>query len=268
MKVFKYIAFTLFYLLINKVAHSQKEYPFKPGEEVSYIVSYNWGFIWIDVGEAKFSVKERKIKNMNFLELEGWGKTYSSWDKFFKVRDYYKSIVYPESLKPVYFLRDIQEGDYKFKITYKFIRRKKLVYAERKGNTGSHHLDTVKVSDNTYDLLSIIYYSRTLDFDRLKENQKVPVSIMLDRKFEKLYFRYIGKEIFKNKKIGKYKAIKLKVLTVPSLEFKGGETMTIWITDDKNHIPIWIESPISVGSVKVRLKSYKNLKYPLSSKLD
>ncbi len=262
----------LFFILLSSMLLSlsglaQQELCFKPGEEINYIVSYNWGFIWIDVGEAKFTVKEKKFKSKPFLVLEAWGKTYPSWDHFFKVRDYYKSIVYPETVKPVYFIRDISEGDIKFKITYKFIQRKKLVYAERKGNTGLHRHDTVKINDNTFDLLSVIYYARNLDYSKMKKNQKVPVSMVLDRKFENLYFRYLGKETFYNKKIGKFKTIKLRVVTVPSTAFEGGETITLWITDDENHIPVWIESPISVGAVKVRLATYKNLKYPLTAKI-
>jgi len=262
--------FFIFFLIIffsKGFSFSQEKVPFIPDEEITYIISYNWSFIWIDVGSAKFSVKEKTIKKIPFYVLEGWGKTYKSWDSFFKVRDYYKSVIFKNTLKPVYFVRDIEEGDIKFKITYKFIRKKGLVYAERTGNHGRHHQDTLKVPDNTYDLLSIIYKVRTLDFDSFKKNQKVPVSIMLDRKLENLYFRYLGKEVFYNKKVGKFKTIKIRVLTVPSEAFKGGETMTIWVTDDKNHIPVWIESPISVGAVKVRLNTYKNLKYPLSSKI-
>ena len=263
----RFLFFLMFVVIYFQKAFSQEQINFKSGEEVKYIVSYNWGFIWIDVGEVKFSVKEKKIKSKPFLILEAWGKTFPSWDHFFKVRDYYKSIVYPETIYPVYFVRDISEGDYKFKITYKFFRNRKLVYAERKGNTGRHHQDTIKVNENTYDLLSIVYKVRNMDFSNLKINQKVPVSIVLDRKLENLYFRYLGKETFRNKKIGKFKTIKLRVITVPSFAFEGGETLTLWITDDKNHLPVWIESPISVGSIKVRLYEYKNLKYPLSSKI-
>ncbi|MFX5761066.1 DUF3108 domain-containing protein, partial [Acinetobacter baumannii] len=47
--------------------------------------------------------------------------------------------------------------------------------------------------------------------------------------------------------------------------FEGGEKMTVWVSDDPNHIPLRIESPISVGSVKVDMMQYKNLRYPLSS---
>jgi len=44
--------------------------------------------------------------------------------------------------------------------------------------------------------------------------------------------------------------------------------MTVWVSDDANHIPLRIESPISVGSVKVDMMQYKNLRYPLSSMLN
>jgi hypothetical protein len=41
--------------------------------------------------------------------------------------------------------------------------------------------------------------------------------------------------------------------------------MTVWVSDDKNHIPLRIESPITVGTVKVDMMGYKNLRYPLTS---
>ncbi|MGL5947192.1 MAG: DUF3108 domain-containing protein, partial [Sediminibacterium sp.] len=39
----------------------------------------------------------------------------------------------------------------------------------------------------------------------------------------------------------------------------------VWVSDDPNHIPLRIESPIVVGSVKVDMMHYQNLRYPLSS---
>jgi hypothetical protein len=43
--------------------------------------------------------------------------------------------------------------------------------------------------------------------------------------------------------------------------------MTVWVGDDENRIPVMIESPVSVGSVKVVLKSYKGLKYDFTAKV-
>jgi hypothetical protein len=47
--------------------------------------------------------------------------------------------------------------------------------------------------------------------------------------------------------------------------FEGGEKMTIWITDDNNRIPIRVETPLVVGSIKLDMMSYKNLRHPLSA---
>ena len=43
--------------------------------------------------------------------------------------------------------------------------------------------------------------------------------------------------------------------------------MTIWVTDDGNTMPVLYESPVTVGVVSGRLKSYSNVKYPLTSKI-
>ena len=69
-------------------------------------------------------------------------------------------------------------------------------------------------------------------------------------------------------KFGKFKAIKIAPLLVKGTMFDGGERMTIWVTDDENHIPIRIETPIIVGSIKVDMKSYEGLRYPLSSMIE
>jgi hypothetical protein len=79
-----------------------------------------------------------------------------------------------------------------------------------------------------------------------------------------MYLRYLGKETIKTK-YGKFKAIKFKPLLIKGTIFEGGEKMTVWVSDDKNHIPLRIESPISVGSVKIDMISYRNLRYPLTS---
>jgi hypothetical protein len=41
--------------------------------------------------------------------------------------------------------------------------------------------------------------------------------------------------------------------------------MTVWVSDDANHVPVRINSPISVGSIKVDLMKFTNLKYPFAS---
>ena len=74
----------------------------------------------------------------------------------------------------------------------------------------------------------------------------------------------MGKEKIKTR-YGKFNAIKIKPLLVKGTIFEGGEKMNVWLSDDPNHLLLRVESPIAVGSIKVDMMSYKNLRYPLTS---
>jgi hypothetical protein len=67
---------------------------------------------------------------------------------------------------------------------------------------------------------------------------------------------------------GKFNVIKLAPLLVKGSVFNGGEKMVVWVTDDANHIPVRIETPLVVGSIKVDMVSFENLRYPLSSLIE
>ncbi|MBL0884397.1 MAG: DUF3108 domain-containing protein, partial [Chitinophagaceae bacterium] len=121
-----------------------------------------------------------------------------------------------------------------------------------------------KVPGCIQDVLSSIYYARNIDFNKYKPEEKIPFAMFLDNEVYNLYIKYLGKETIKTK-YGKFRAIKFKPLLVKGTLFEGGEKMTVWVSDDPNHIPLRIESPIIVGSVKVDMMQYRNLRYPLSS---
>lgn len=88
--------------------------------------------------------------------------------------------------------------------------------------------------------------------------------MFLDKEIFEMYIRYVGKETVKTK-YGKFRAIKFKPLLLKGTIFEGGEKMTVWVSDDKNHVPLRIESPITVGSIKVDMISNRNLRHPLTS---
>jgi len=44
--------------------------------------------------------------------------------------------------------------------------------------------------------------------------------------------------------------------------------MTLWITDDKNHVPILAKSKIIVGNLKAELMEYEGLKNEFSSLIE
>ena len=117
------------------------------------------------------------------------------------------------------------------------------------------------------DVISSIYYARNIDFAKMKPGDKIPFTLFLDNQLYDIYVRYLGKEVVKTK-YGKFRAIKFKPLLIKGTIFEGGEKMTVWVSDDANHLPIRVESPITVGSVIVDMINFQNRRHPLSSLLD
>jgi hypothetical protein len=109
------------------------------------------------------------------------------------------------------------------------------------------------------DVLSAIYYARNIDYNAYKPGSKIPFKMFLDEKVYELYIRYLGKEKIVTK-YGTFNAIKFAPLLLEGTLFKGGEGMVVWVSDDANHIPVRIDSPIVVGSVKVDLIAYSKLR--------
>ena len=90
------------------------------------------------------------------------------------------------------------------------------------------------------------------------------LNFFLDKELYPSYFKFLGRDEITTR-YGKFKVIKLAPLLVKGTVFNGGEKMIVWVTDDENHIPVRIETPIVVGSIKVDMVGYQNLRHPLTA---
>ena len=242
-----------------------KNITFKPGEEVTYIISYDWFVIWTEVGEIKLTINDTIYQDKPAYEFVGLGETYKSWDWIFRVRDRFETTVDKNTLKPYVAVRDIKEGNYRQYDNYRYNFKESEVYARNKTNDKPQTLDTLPINGCTFDIMSALLYARNIDFAHHKIGDTIPVDIMLDKEIYPIYFRYQGIENYKLKHIGTFECIKFSVMLIEGEMFHEGENMTVWATNDKNHIVVYAESPILVGSVKVRLAEVKNNRYPFTS---
>jgi len=245
-----------------------KNIAFCSGEQLNYQVVYNWGMIWVESAFASFKVSATKVNNKNCYLFNGSGSTYAKYDWFYKVRDVFETCVDSASFRPVKFRADILEGSKKDKHTYIFNTPQKKAYTIINRGTKPVELDTIKINSCTIDVLTAIYYARNIDYSSCKMNDTISISLLLDGKVYPIYVRYLGKEVFTSKELGKYNCIKFSPLLVEGSIFKKGEGMTVWVSNDKNKIPIYIETPITVGTIKVKLMSYKNLRNPEDAKIE
>lgn len=240
---------------------------FFPGEKYSYIISYNWFIVFSEVGEVTFSIEEDEIFDQKAFHFVADGKTFNWWDKFFKVRDRYEVWVKQDNLRPLFFQRNTREGNWRQHESYTF-KEDSLIYRKTRVKDKPMRYDTLQINSCTWDIMSSLLYTRNFDYSGYEVGEKIPISVALDQDIYDLYFRYLGVEEIKVKGIGTFECMKFTILLVEGTMFHEGEDMFLWVTNDKNQIPIYVESPILIGSIKARIYSIEGNRYPLTSKIE
>jgi len=235
-----------------------KNTAYKASEEVVMKVYYSTLGMYIPAGEASFKTLLDRVNGKTVYHFIGEGKTNSTFDNFFKVRDKYESYVDTVTLLPYKFIRNVYEGGYKKYDNVNF---------NQTTNTAVSVRGVYPVTECIQDVVSSVYYARNINFDKYKVDDKIPFDMFLDDEIFHLYIRYMGKEKIKTR-YGWFNAIKIKPLLVKGTIFEGGEKMNAWFSDDPNHLLLRVESPIAVGTIKVDMMSYKNLRYPLTSLIE
>ena len=243
----------IFLLLYTGFCAKAQSFAFQNGEKITYKVNYTVLGLYVNAGMASFTTA-RTNENGNIYHLVGEGATNDRYDWIFKVRDRYESYIDADNMQPVKFIRNVNEGKYK---------KYEEVAFNNSANTVTTKKGTYKVPENIQDVISTVYSMRNLDFSKYNQGDKIPVNMFFGSNIYNMYIKYAGKQTLKTK-YGTFKTIVLKPLLLDGNTFKGGENMTVWVTDDGNHIPVRIDSKLSVGSIKVDLETYENLKYPLA----
>jgi hypothetical protein len=259
----KYVYSLCLFLHFPLVAQDKcpvKNQSFQPNELLTYEIFYNWGAIWMETGEVSFKTTLIDLNNTKVYHFSGNGFTYRKFDWFYKVRDQYESFADTLSLKPLRFVREVNEGNSFAHDDYVFNTSKGTIYTAEIRNKKKLKLDSLKLKSCTNDVLTAIYYSRCLDFSLYKPNDTIPITFVLDGIIYPSYMRYKGKEIINTEILGPVRCIKFSPKLLEGTIFKSGEGMTVWATDDENKIPIHVETPITVGSIKVKLIKYSGLR--------
>ena len=241
-----------FSLIISLSLHAQdKVAAFKDGEWLKYKMSYS-GFF--KAGTAELSLKETELNGKKVFYAKGFGKTSDFIGWFFKVRDTYESYFDSYKVMPYLFKRDVNEGGYIIKRDTRLNQDTKIATVE------DYKYNTTKEIPfgNVQDMISAFYHLRTINTDSIKTGDEIDLNMFFDSKTFAFKLRFLGKEYIKTK-FGKIKTIKLRPIVQSGRVFKESESVTIWVTDDKNKIPVRLKAALAVGSLRAELKAFKGL---------
>lgn len=239
----------------------KKNNAYQRGEFLKYRVFYDsWVTSGITAGIGTVEVKDenRRFYGRDSYHIEVIGKSVGLFNLFFKVRDKFESFVDVETLAPWYFIRKTREGSY---------RKEDKVQYNQFENTAKSTTMEREVPPYVQDIVSAFYYMRTMNFDTIQENEELTVQFHLDDSV------YSSKVIFRGwdtvqTKLGEFRCLAFQPKLVKGEMFDEDYPMTLWVSDDRNHIPVLIQSEVIIGAVKIELIRYKNLSNPMSSKLD
>jgi hypothetical protein len=248
----KIYVLALFAFVLTFESFSQeKTAAFKDGEWLRYKMSYS-GFL--RAGTAILEVEETVLNGNKVFYTKGSGWTSGLIKWFFKVEDVYESYFDKDTIKPYVFKRKIDEGGYKKHRITNFDYNANKAYVQ----DFLKQKDTTIPFSNVQDILSSFYYLRNQDVKGLKRGDEIAIDMFMDSQVYPFKLRFLGKEVL-NTKFGKIKTLVFRPLVQSGRIFKAQESVTIWITDDYNKIPIKMKADLSVGSLRAELEAYRGL---------
>ncbi len=247
---------SLFILLLITFGNAQKLQNIQSGETLRYRIHYGL----LNAGTASLTTLKTTYKGQPHFYVKGIGKTTGAVRAFFKVEDKYESFINYNTGLPSFYVRNVKEGTYTqhFETVFNHSNQTLLLTDKEKNTTQS-----LKSVAGIQDMLSAFYYLRSLNDSELKVGSVKKVNVWIDDEMFPFQLKVVGTENVKTK-FGWINTLKIVPQVISGRVFKDKEGVTLWVSNDKNHIPIAIKAELAVGSLKADIDSYASVKYPLN----
>lgn len=221
---------------------------FKSGERLEFVIYYGI----LDAGFVEADLEMVEHDGLTAYHSRMLAKSTGLADRLYKVRDEYHAVFDPVSLLPLQSIRDVREGRYeKYNfVTYDYDSLKAL-------NSQGEYYD---IPPDVRDMVTVFHYIRNADFPSMKSGDIIKINTFFDNEIFPFDMRFRGTEIIKTRK-GSYQCYKLVPYVEPGRIFNTEDDMTIWLSADRNRVPIRVKMDLKVGSIKVDLIEYSGLKY-------
>ncbi|MBC9794432.1 DUF3108 domain-containing protein [Sinomicrobium weinanense] len=254
----KIVLTTIFFCLFGMLYAqngSTTENAFAPGEWLQFRVHYGI----FNASYATMEVRETSLNGKPVFHVVGLGKTTGLARLFFKVDDNYETYFDKHDGRPYKFIRQIDEGGYTkdMEINFDYATNQAVVNNKKHKKT-----TTIPIHKDIQDLLSAVYHLRNhYKTENLNVGDETELDLLFDDdKTFKFKLKFLGKEVLKTK-FGKISCIKFRPYVQAGRVFKEKGSLTLWVSDDENKLPIRIKADLRVGSIKADLEAFKGLKH-------
>ncbi len=231
------------------------------GEWFKFRVHY--GFV--TAGYATLSVDDTYLNGKPVHHVKGEGRTIGLSKLFFNVDDNYQSYIDRTRDIPYRFIRKIDEGGHTKDIQIDFDHRSGIAQVNNKKH---QKIEAVRFPKNAQDMVSAFYYLRNrLDTQVIEEGDTIDLDMFFDKENFKFRLKFLGREVLETK-FGRVPTLIFRPYVQAGRVFKEKESLTVWVSDDKNKMPILIKADLAVGSLRATLTEYKGLKHSFKILVD
>ncbi len=247
--------------------------PFGAGEELIYNVTYRAALIPpINIMKVSMrTLEESSAGGARQFHIVGNGRTTGGVRGLYDLNDTYHSWLDGATLLPTRMTSDVRQGDYRFTATYTYDwRAMRVSNVRRNARWESDRRATFELpSTDCGDAMSLLYRMRTIDAGALIPGGEGGLSLVLSEDAKPIVYRFIGRENIKIRKVGTFRALKFTctMATSDGSTYQEGMSLTAWISDDGNKIPLMVESPVRVGRVTVTIAPDFRTVHPMTSRV-
>lgn len=248
-----------------------QELSFRPGEELSYTASYSAAILTTDVATVTFRTSTDKIEGIPCHRIWAHGITRPFYSVFFKMDDVYETWLEQATLRPLLATSEIKEGSYRYRSRLTFNWKSGMVYTFGKNLKKGYERGRTMVLDSAdFDPVAHFFNLRCLpSIGDMKVGQKGRLNLVMVDTIRTIEYKFLGREVIDAPATGPVRCLKFTCQLAPgdAESFEEGTDFFIWISDDKNRIPVYLETPIRVGRVQATLTGWKNLAHPFSARI-
>lgn len=254
----KSVIVTILFLWGWHSGFSQKNTAFQKGEELLFKVSF--GFF--DAAEAKMVVNPEvsSINGIPSYKIDVFGQTLGVF-KLFYVKDNWGSYLDTTKIIPHHSYRHIEEGRYRKHEQVAFDHKKKNAHVKLYDRDNLNVIDTkdYPIPPQVQDIVSGFYFLRTLDFKKFKPGDTIHLTGFFDKETYNVKLIYKKKEWIETS-IGKFESYVLVPVIPKNKLFRGDHPISVWVSNDKNKIPLRIKAKLMIGSLDMEIMEAKNLR--------
>ena len=222
------------------------------GERLDYTVTYQWGPLYLEVGDVSFTTSSLAYSGNQLWSFEGWGASRKHWNWFYPVNSIYASVA-DTTLAPINFQRRGKEGSHTYDRWYFLKNQQEInwISADPELESGSIPND---LGSPVHDVMTAVHHCRHLPWEDYQPGDTVGLDLILDGAVHSTRIDFKGSIWHEDPTTKKStECWEFSPTLIDGTVFKAGDEMRVLVTADERRLPVFVETELVVGSARIYL---------------